>query len=80
MMAWSGNIEIGITSADPENIELPACATNLCRGTWIMTNCGVIHDGELVVELYGTNLDTLEEGSTLGVMRTANVIIAKKSF
>ena len=72
-MSWSGSIEIGITSSDPEAIELPACATNLRHGSWIMTNSGILHDGEPIVELYGVDLDTLEEGNTLGVMRTSNV-------
>ncbi|XP_012271059.1 neuralized-like protein 4 isoform X2 [Orussus abietinus] len=72
LISWSGSIEIGATSCDPETTELPACATNLRHGTWIMTSSGIVYDGEPVVELYGTDPDTLEEGHTLGVMRTSN--------
>nr|XP_012135898.1 PREDICTED: uncharacterized protein LOC100874771 isoform X5 [Megachile rotundata] len=72
MKSWSGSIEIGVTECDPEIIELPARATNLCQGTWIMTNSGIVHDGARTVETYGMNLNALEEGSTLGVMRTSN--------
>lgn len=77
MKSWSGSIEIGVTECDPEVIELPARATNLCQGTWIMTNSGIVHDGVRTVETYGMNLNTLEEGSTLGVMRTSNVGLEK---
>lgn len=73
MTSWSGSIEIGVTECDPEVIELPACATSLFQGTWIMTNCGIVHNGARMVEMYGIDLSTLEEGNTLGVLRTANV-------
>ncbi|KOC67724.1 Neuralized-like protein 4 [Habropoda laboriosa] len=72
MISWSGSIEIGVTVCDPEIIELPACATNLCQGTWIMTNSGIVHDGIRSVEIYGMDLNELEQGSTLGVLRTSN--------
>lgn len=76
MMSWSGSIEIGITVCDPDSVELPACATNLRHGSWIMTSSSIMHDGEPIVELYGVDLDTLEEGNTLGVMRTSKVSIS----
>ncbi|CAK9826969.1 Neuralized-like protein 4 [Anthophora retusa] len=72
MISWSGSIEIGVTVCDPEVIELPACATNLCQGTWIMTNSGIVHDGIRSAEMYGMDLNELEQGSTLGVLRTSN--------
>lgn len=39
-----------------------------------MTGSGIVHDGERIVEIYGMDLTDLEEGNTLGVMRTSNVI------
>ncbi|XP_076684468.1 neuralized E3 ubiquitin protein ligase 4 [Andrena cerasifolii] len=72
MISWSGSIEIGVTKCDPEMIELPACATNLCHGTWIMANSCIVHDGVRMVEMYGMDLSALKEGSTLGVVRTRN--------
>ncbi|XP_046742176.1 neuralized-like protein 4 [Diprion similis] len=72
MVSWSGSIEIGVTSCDPESMELPACANKLRLGSWIMSGSGIIRDGQPIVELYGTDLDTLEEGDFLGVMRTSN--------
>lgn len=73
MTSWSGSIEIGVTECDPEIIELTACATNLRQGTWIMVDSGIMHDGVRTVEMYGMCLNELQEGSTLGVMRTSNV-------
>ncbi|XP_012261174.2 neuralized-like protein 4 isoform X1 [Athalia rosae] len=72
MVSWSGSIEIGVTSCDPESMELPACANKLRLGSWIMSGTGITRDGQPIVELYGTDLHTLEEGDTLGVMRTSN--------
>lgn len=38
-----------------------------------MVNSGIAHDGVRTVEMYGMSLTGLQEGSTLGVMRTSNV-------
>ncbi|XP_076236666.1 neuralized E3 ubiquitin protein ligase 4 isoform X2 [Calliopsis andreniformis] len=70
--SWSGSIKIGVTECDPNNIELPECSLSLFRGTWIMVDSSIVHDGVRTVEMYGMDLTTLEEGSTLGVMRTSN--------
>ncbi|KYN07792.1 Neuralized-like protein 4 [Cyphomyrmex costatus] len=72
IISWCGSIEIGVTECDPEILMIPSCATYLCHGSWIMTCSGIIHNGERIVETYGTDLNHLEEGSTLGVMRTSN--------
>ncbi|XP_011253372.1 neuralized-like protein 4 [Camponotus floridanus] len=72
MISWSGSIEIGVTECDPETLEIPSCAINLRHGSWIMTGCGIVHDGDRIVDVYGTDLNDLEEGNTVGVMRTSN--------
>ncbi|XP_028049148.1 neuralized-like protein 4 [Monomorium pharaonis] len=72
IISWSGSIEIGVTECDPETLEIPSCAINLRHGSWIMTSSGIVHDGERIVEVYGKDLNDLEEGDTLGVMRTSN--------
>ncbi|XP_014472796.1 PREDICTED: neuralized-like protein 4 isoform X2 [Dinoponera quadriceps] len=72
MISWSGSIEIGVVEYDPESIELPSCAMNLRHGSWIMTGSGIFRDGDRIVEMYGMDLNDLEEGNTLGVMRTSN--------
>ena len=38
-----------------------------------MSGNSVLHDGRNVVEVYGTDLDKLEEGHRVGVMRTTQV-------
>jgi neuralized-like protein 4 len=73
MMVWSGSIEIGVTVCDPDNTNLSAAATNLSHGSWIMTESSIMHNGELILELYGTDLSTLDVGNTLGVCRTSKV-------
>lgn len=76
MMIWSGSIEIGVTACDPENTNLPASATSLRHGSWIMSGSSIVHDGVSILEMYGQDLNSLEEGSTLGVCRTSKVIIS----
>ncbi|KYN44842.1 Neuralized-like protein 4 [Trachymyrmex septentrionalis] len=72
IISWCGSIDIGVTECDPETLVIPPCATNLCHGSWIMTCSGIIHNGDRIVETYGANLNDLQEGNTLGVMRTSN--------
>lgn len=70
---WSGSIEIGVTTINPETVELPACATKLRSGTWVMSGISVLKDGNSLVEYYGTDLDKLKEGDRIGVMKTSQV-------
>lgn len=74
IVSWSGSIEIGVTECDPATLEIPSSALNLRHGSWIMTGSGILHDGDRIEEMYGTDLNELEEGNTVGVMRTSNVI------
>lgn len=73
VITWTGSIEIGVLECDPNTIELPSCAMNLRHGSWLMTGCAIFRDGEQVVETYGVDLNDLEVGHTVGVMRTSNV-------
>lgn len=41
----------------------------LRSGTWMMTGNGVMHNGSTVIELYGQNLDRLQVGDRVGVVR-----------
>ena len=75
MSIWSGSIEIGVTASNPENINLPPSATNLRHGSWIMTGSSIVHDGDPILELYGTDLSNLAEGHALGVCRTSKVCL-----
>lgn len=61
-------------SCDPENLELPASATELKQGCWILSGTSVLQDGRSSGdEAYGTDLDKLNEGDVVGVMRTDKV-------
>jgi len=57
---WAGSIEIGVTSHAPLDIEFPATMTNIRSGTWMMTGNGVMHNGRMIQEDYGQNLDALK--------------------
>ncbi|XP_067005004.1 neuralized-like protein 4 [Anabrus simplex] len=69
--SWSGSIEIGVTTCDPETLEFPSSATDLRDGSWIMSGNSILKDGRSVVEVYGIDLDKLTEGDRIGVMRTS---------
>lgn len=44
-----------------------------CRsGTWMMTGNGVMHNGTTMIDQYGQNLDRLQIGDRVGVMRKDN--------
>ncbi|XP_028032993.1 neuralized-like protein 4 isoform X1 [Bombyx mandarina] len=68
---WNGSLEIGVTTLDPEFMELPATATKLRNTAWIMSGSSIVKDGVTLVNSYGPELDTLREGDCLGVMRTS---------
>lgn len=51
--SWSGSIELGVTTANPDTVELPACAGKLKNGTWIMSGISVLKDGNSLMEYYG---------------------------
>lgn len=60
-----------MTTSNPESTELPACASKLKNGTWIMSGISVLKDGQSLMEYYGNDLDKLAEGDRVGVMRTS---------
>ncbi|XP_069739179.1 LOW QUALITY PROTEIN: neuralized-like protein 4, partial [Phaenicophaeus curvirostris] len=66
---WAGSIEIGVTTHNPNYLQLPSTMTNLRSGTWMMTGNGVMHNGTTVLDEYGHNLDRLKAGDTVGVVR-----------
>jgi hypothetical protein len=70
--SWSGSIEVGVTCCDPNTIDVPfpSSATELREGTWIMSGNSILKDGRSINENYGTDLDKLEEGDRVGVLRT----------
>lgn len=67
-----GSIEIGVTTHSPLDLEFPFTMTNVRSGTWMMTGSGIMHNGTIVLEQYGVNLDRLQVGDRVGVARREN--------
>lgn len=72
---WAGSIEIGVTTHSPTELEYPFTMTNVRTGTWMMTGNGVMHNGTTVIEQYGQNLDRLQVGDRVGVVRKENGVL-----
>lgn len=70
--SWSGSLAIGVTTANPSNIEIPPSASGLKNGYWIMSGATVIKDGVTILENYGRDLDELTEGDRVGVCRLSD--------
>ncbi|ELT95486.1 hypothetical protein CAPTEDRAFT_101277 [Capitella teleta] len=66
---WAGSVEIGVTMHAPTELDFPSTMTNIRSGTWMMTGNGVMHNGTTVIDDYGTNLDRLKVGDSIGMMR-----------
>ncbi|GAB6019762.1 Neuralized-like protein 4 [Chamberlinius hualienensis] len=69
--SWTGALAIGVTTIDPLTVEFPSSVVDL-RESWIMSGTSVLKDGKRIVEDYGQNLDSLDEGSKVGVMKTTH--------
>ncbi|XP_074025291.1 neuralized E3 ubiquitin protein ligase 4 [Leptinotarsa decemlineata] len=72
---WAGSIEIGVTTHSPTDLEFPFTMTNVRSGTWMMTGSGIMHNGTIVLEQYGVNLDRLQVGDRVGVLRKENGVL-----
>ena len=73
MRKWSGSIEFGVTSHNPATFDFPATLTIMQTGTLIMSGNGILHDGKAANSPYTNfNLDQLQEGDRVGVMRKSN--------
>lgn len=57
---WAGSIEIGLTTHSPTTITFPSTLTNLSTGAWLVSGSSVIHNGDIVRENIGKNLDQLQ--------------------
>uniref|UniRef100_A0A3B4B3P8 Neuralized-like protein 4 n=1 Tax=Periophthalmus magnuspinnatus TaxID=409849 RepID=A0A3B4B3P8_9GOBI len=69
---WSGSIEIGVTTHNPNNLDYPATMTNL-RSTIMMSGCGILTNGKGTRREYCEfSLDELQEGDHIGLMRKAS--------
>ncbi|CAG5120309.1 unnamed protein product, partial [Candidula unifasciata] len=71
---WSGSIEVGITTHNPNTLEFPATMTNMRNAsssrTIMMSGCGILTNGKGTRREYGQfNLDELSEGDHIGLVR-----------
>ncbi|MCI4384593.1 hypothetical protein PGIGA_G00040430 [Pangasianodon gigas] len=70
---WSGSIEIGVTTHNPNSLDYPATMTNLRSGTIMMSGCGILTNGKGTRREYCEfSLDELQEGDHIGLMRKAS--------
>lgn len=70
---WSGSIEVGVTTHNPNALHFPATMTNMRSGTIMMSGCGILTNGKGTRREYGEfNLDELREGDRVGMMKKAN--------
>lgn len=68
---WAGSIEVGVTLHDPTQLRFPQTMTNM-KETWMMSGSGIMNDGVMCIEHYGVNLDRLQVGDRVGVVRKEN--------
>ncbi|EDW40530.1 GL24837 [Drosophila persimilis] len=66
---WAGSVEMGVTTHTADELDFPFTMTNVRSGTWMMTGNGVMQNGVTVIEQYGQNLDRLQVGDRVGVVR-----------
>ncbi|KAH8333003.1 hypothetical protein KR074_010935 [Drosophila pseudoananassae] len=66
---WAGSVEMGVTTHSADDLDFPFTMTNVRSGTWMMTGNGVMQNGVTVIEQYGQNLDRLQVGDRVGVVR-----------
>ncbi|XP_012868581.1 PREDICTED: neuralized-like protein 4, partial [Dipodomys ordii] len=73
---WSGSIEIGVTTHNPNSLEYPATMTNLQSGTIMMSGCGILTNGKGTRREYCEfSLDELQMKSLGTWMMTGNGVM-----
>ncbi|XP_064459470.1 neuralized-like protein 4 isoform X2 [Ornithodoros turicata] len=73
MNKWSGSIELGVTTHNPDVLDFPPTMTNMRSGTIMMSGSGILTNGKGSRREYGDyNLDELHEGDTIGVVCRSN--------
>ncbi|XP_032236441.2 neuralized-like protein 4 isoform X1 [Nematostella vectensis] len=69
---WSGSLGIGVTSCLLPMFNVPATASELRDGTWIMVESRILKDGVTLKENYGWSLDRTQVGASIGVQRRSD--------
>jgi len=58
-----------VTTHNALDLKFPFTMTKVRSGTWMMTGNGVMPNGTTIIEQYGQNLDRLQVGDRVGVVR-----------
>lgn len=53
----------------PDQLQFPSTMTDLISGAWMVSGASVLQNGATTKNGYACDLDKLEEGSRLGIMR-----------
>lgn len=61
-----------MTAVRPDDIELPGTATDLCRDTWMLSGSSIMENGTTIKNNYPCDLDTLDSGVRIGVVRSSD--------
>ena len=69
---WSGSLEMGVTLIDPDELEFPDTMTDVTYDTWILSGSTVMKGGNSTLRDYGIDLDSIQPGHRIGVMRRQN--------
>lgn len=69
---WNGSIEIGITGIRPDELTLPSTATDLDVNTVMASGTTLMYNGVTVRNDLPFDLDQLQSGSKIGVMRNGD--------
>uniref|UniRef100_A0A8C4R7J4 Neuralized E3 ubiquitin protein ligase 4 n=1 Tax=Eptatretus burgeri TaxID=7764 RepID=A0A8C4R7J4_EPTBU len=70
---WSGSLELGVTTHDPDHLAFPPTMSNMTSGTVLMSGCGILTNGKGTRRDYSsTSLDSLQLGDVVGLMVREN--------
>ena len=65
-------IYAGICTTPPDQLQFPCTMTDLDSGSWMVSGSSVLQNGATIMSGYACDLDNLEEGSRLGIMRKSD--------
>lgn len=71
---WNGSIEIGVTGVRPDELTLPSTATDLDHDTVMLSGTTLMHNGITIRNDMRFDLDSLQSGTKIGVMRNGDAI------
>uniref|UniRef100_UPI00358F8D8A neuralized-like protein 4 isoform X2 n=1 Tax=Myxine glutinosa TaxID=7769 RepID=UPI00358F8D8A len=65
---WSGSLELGVTTHNPDRLAFPPTMSNITSGTVLMSDCGILTNGKGTrLDYSSTSLDSLQPGDVVGL-------------